>query len=464
MLRRNKRKRGGDQRLARVLGPFEAFAMVVSAVLGTSIFIVPAAVAAQVPFFAGIAGVWIAGGLFSLAGALTYAELGAMLPLAGGGYVYLDRAFGKLLSFLFVWTDFILVRAGAAAAISVGFAIYVSAVVPRPSGITMTAWRASIAIGLILVLGLLNVLGTKLSGLVQVAGTIFKAGAILLMIALPLVLFRHVHADYLRPVFPADWSGHTSEGLSAALVPVIWSYGGWDQLGHMAEEVKQPEKYLVRGFGFGLAFITMLYVGAAIAIHLVFPIHQVAGSEAIGSDFFRALMGSPGVALITGVVMFSGMTSAHMALMSGSRSCFAIGRGGLFPGWFGRLDPKFGTPANAVMALSGWACLLVLGNAVFGGTRPLYIILVTYVMFGLLLFGGLIFAAAIRLRSLHPDWERPYKVWGYPVTPLASMAVTVYLLWTMLRTSPHESFAALGIILLGVPVFLVRRGATVKSF
>jgi APA family basic amino acid/polyamine antiporter len=153
--------------------------------------------------------------------------------------------------------------------------------------------------------------------------------------------------------------------------------------------------------------------------------------------------------------MFSAVTSAHMALMSGSRACFAIARGGLFPASLARLHPRLDTPAPAIVFITLWSALLVLGNALFRiGSRPLYTVLITYVMFGLLLFGGLICAAAIRLRVRHPEWKRPYRTWGYPVTPLASILITVFLLITMLTTSPWEACSALIVILLGWPVYV----------
>lgn len=443
-----------SRKLSRTLGPFEAFSLVVSSVLGTSIFLVPSTVAGEAPFVAGIAAVWLAGGLFSLAGALTYAELGAMLPEAGGGYVYLEKAFGPLASFLFVWTDTLLVRAGAAAAVSVGFAAYASAALPAFGEWSTGVREAMIAIGLLLFLGLLNVLGTRLSGMVQVAGTIFKAGAVVLMIALPWLVSRRHGAGSMQPVLPAQWSWSVWQGMMAAMVPVLWSYGGWDQLSHMAEEVRDPDKSLPRAFGLGMALVAVLYTGAALAIQRVFAMPQVANSHAIGSDFFRVLLGSPGVVFITAVVTFAGITSAHMALMSGSRSCFAIARGGLFPAWLGRVHPRFDTPAPAIVAITLWACLLVAFNAVFRvGSRPLYAVLISYVMVGLLLFGGLIFAAAIRLRVLHPEWRRPYRVWGYPATPIVSIVVTVFLLVTMLETVPWEAGGALVVILLGWPAY-----------
>jgi APA family basic amino acid/polyamine antiporter len=296
-------------------------------------------------------------------------------------------------------------------------------------------------------------LGTRLSGMVQVLGTLLKAGALVMMIALPWLILRHVHAEYLQPMLPMRWTAAVWQGLLAAMVPVIWSYGGWDQLSHMAEEVRRPEKNIARAFGFGLACVAVLYAGAALAIHTAFPIAAVASSQAIGVDFFRGLLGSPGGVLITVVVMFSALTSAHVALMSGSRSCFAIARDGLFPARLALLHPRFGTPANAVIALTTWASLLVAANALWGGTRPLYLTLVTYVMFGLVLFGALICAAAIHLRRAHPEWNRPYRTWGYPFTPLASILISVFLLWAMLSTSPGESFAALAIILAGWPVY-----------
>ena len=222
-----------------MLGPVEALCVVVGTVIGSGIFIVPAGVARDVPAIGPIVLVWVVGGVFSAAGALTLAELAAMLPQAGGPYVYLREAYGPLPAFLFGWTEFLVMRAGSMATLAAAFARYFALNVPPPAGITREVWQAGAAVGALAVVTTVNVLGTAWGGRLQVAGTLLKVGGVLALIGLPFVLGGHDAAN-LTPVWPAKFGTAWLPGMMAAMVGVLWAYDGWVNLTPLAEEVRDP--------------------------------------------------------------------------------------------------------------------------------------------------------------------------------------------------------------------------------
>src|SRR4051812_24767737 len=216
----------GETTLPRVLGPIEALCVVVGSVIGSGIFIVPAEVARELPAMGPIILVWIVGGLFSAAGALTLAELGAMIPRAGGPYVYLREAYGDLPAFLFGWTEFLIVRAGSMATLAAAFARYFSQLVPAPQGLRGEVWQAVAAVAAIAAVTTVNVLGTALGGKLQVAGTAIKVGGVLTLIVLPF-LVGGADVARLSPTWPPAFSGSLLAGMMAAMVGVLWAYDGW---------------------------------------------------------------------------------------------------------------------------------------------------------------------------------------------------------------------------------------------
>jgi basic amino acid/polyamine antiporter, APA family len=470
------------QRLPRLLGLAEALSVVVGGVIGASIFIVPSAVAQNVPFFGGVLLVWIIGGLISFAGALTLAELAAVLPRAGGGYAYIHEALGALPAFLFAWTDTLLIRAGAIAAISFGFGLYCSKLVQAPFELHSEVWQAIMAILLVATLAALNVVGTQVGARVQVAGTLLKCGGLGFAIVIPFLFSRHATVLTLGPCWPRKADLGILGGMLAATVPVLWSYGGWEQLGHLGEEVREPGKNLPKGLGIGMALVAVFYLGVTVAIHMVLPIRQVAASDAVGADFFQRILGPCGTYLISVVVMGSAVLSANAALLCGPRSCFALARDGLSPKWLASIHSRYRTPANAILLTAACSIALVClsagivsihfpSNPSDGPTifrligslsnvlrrKPLYEILVSYAMLGFLIFNALMVVSAFVLRAKHPDWLRPYRTWGYPVTPLLNLSATVFLLFSMLWTSPFEVLTGGTIVALGIPVFLIYR-------
>jgi amino acid transporter len=476
----------GEVKLARVLGPVDAFCVVVGCVIGSGIFLVPASVAHEVPYLGGIIVVWIVGGLFSAAGALTLAELGAMMPHAGGPYVYLRAAYGVIPAFLFGWAEFTVVRTGSMATLAAAFARYFEQLLPAAGGVHPRVWQAAAAVAAIAVVTAVNMLGTRRGGTLQVVGTVLKVGGILALIGLPLVLNRG-SISHLGPMGPGPGAGSLWTGMMAAMVSVLWAYDGWLNVAPLAEEVREPGRNIPRALILGMAALIALYLGMTLAYHYVLPMAEVAEAnreegateKAIAAVYCRELLGRYGVVAISLVVMCSTFISLNGNALTGPRAYFAMARDGLLPRGLGRVHPRFHTPSNAVLAQGLWSIVLVvLGTALIVypppapadrwtsplfrpllvawttlNQTPLYDLLYTYVIFGATIFYMLTIASVFVLRARQPDLPRPYRTWGYPWTPLLYVVAGFLLLGNMLvdPQSRVQSIVGLGLILIGLP-------------
>jgi basic amino acid/polyamine antiporter, APA family len=476
--------------LPRVLGPAAAFCVVVGSVIGSGIFLVPAKIATDVPFMSGIIMVWVIGGLFSGAGALTLAELGAMLPRAGGLYVYLRVAYGALPAFLFGWVEFLIVRSGSMATLAAAFAIYFAGLVKAPASIRHEVWQAGAATMAIAVVTAVNVLGTRRGGTLQVVGTILKVGGVVILIALPILLGAGSGAN-LTPMWPSTGAGSIFHGIMAAMVSVLWAYDGWTNVTPLAEEIREPGRNIPRALIWGMAVLIALYLSTTLAYHYVLPMDDIKHASSSKEDFRHAvaalycerLCNWPGVVGVSLLVMCSTFISLNGNALTGPRAYFAMARDGVFPAGLCRIHPRFQTPANAVLSQGIWAIILTVAGTfliivkpdVAPGlptlilaawkklnATPLYDLLYSYVIFGANLFYMLAISSVFVLRIRQPDLPRPYRTWGYPLTPLLYVAAALLLLGNMVadHQSRVQSLAGIGIILLGVPAYwLFRRSA-----
>jgi len=461
------------KRLPAVLSPWQAMGVVIGGTIGASIFLVPSIIAQRVPFLAGALGIWLIGAAIAFAGVLTFSELSAMLPEAGGGYAYIRAAMGSMFGFLFAWTDAFLIRSGAAAAISFTFGIYFAQILAPPASIALPLWEGGAAISLIALLAVLNCFGARAGAGVQVAGMLMKTVALASALLLPLLLWHG--PNYLKAApFLAPNGVAVGASLLAAMTPVMWTFAGWEQLAHLGEEIRDPGLNLPRVFAGGLTAIAVLFLMVAVGIHYVLPWDAVAKSDAVGADLFRALFGPAGVRVISTVILLSAVVTANGAILAGSRAAFAVARDGDAPQWLGRVNQRFQAPANGVMAIAGWAIVLIaLSVAAMAfpapaswpefvrsawhalQRRPLFDVLISYVMFGYLLFQGLVSLSLILLRRSHPEWNRPFRVPGYPITPIASIAATIFLMVAVGRSNSVEVFAGLCLIAAGLPVWWI---------
>lgn len=471
----------GETKLPRVLGPVAAFCVVVGSVIGSGIFIVPAGVAKNVPFLGGIAFVWVIGGLFSMAGALTLAELSAMLPSAGGPYVYLREAFGRLPAFLFGWTEFLVIRTGSIATLAAAFGLNFAILIPAKFGLNFVAWQTLAAVAAIITLATVNVLGTRFGGRVQVVGTSLKIGALVTMIVLPFVLGK-ADPGLLTPIGPPSVNTGIFTGIMAAMISVLWTYDGWVNAASLAEEIRDPGRNIPRALILGMFALIAIYLGMTLVYHLVLPLGEVisppldnGAPRIVSANFLQHLIGDRGKVMIALVIMASTFITLNGNALSGPRAYFAMARDGLFPKGLCKIDPRHQTPANAIIAQTVWAVILMVSASTFllieppsGGLpsvidsawarlheKPLYDVLYTYVIFGGTIFYGLAIMSVFVLRAKRPDLHRPYKTWGYPYTPLLYCAASLLLLGSMLKESPGESLAGLAIVGLGLPAFLV---------
>jgi basic amino acid/polyamine antiporter, APA family len=477
-------------KLPRVLGPVQAFCVVVGSVIGSGIFLVPAAVADNIPFMGGIVLVWVIGGLFSGAGALTLAELGAMLPQAGGLYVFLRVAYGALPAFLFGWVEFLVVRSGSMATLAAAFARYFSQVAPPPAAIPAKVWQAGAAVLAMATVTLVNVMGARRGGGLQVVGTALKLGGIAVMMILPFALGAGTTANF-TPIWPKAMSGSIVTGMMTAMVSVLWAYDGWTNVTPLAEEIRDPGRNIPRSLILGMAVLIAVYLGMTLAYHYVLPMHEIRQASRDSSDFERAtaavyckqLLGNPGVWAISILVMISTFISLNGNALTGPRAYFAMARDGLFPAGLCRVSPRFQTPANAILAQGIWAILLTVAGTLLVmippseanhalpdwllaawktlNETPLYDLLYTYVIFGANIFYMLAIASVFVLRVRRPDLNRPYRTLGYPLTPLLYVAAALLLLGNMLVDVKTRipSLVGLGIIVLGLPAFAVFRGS-----
>ncbi len=470
-----------SQRLPRVLGPWAALSVIVGSVIGSGIFIVPARVAAEIPSIGPILLAWVLGGLFSLAGALTLSELAAMLPRAGGPYVYLREAYGRLPAFLFGWTEFLVIRSGSIATLAAAFALYASRlpIFGTPTGWHPALWQSALACVAMTLVAIVNIVGTRWGGGLQVAGTVLKVGALGTMIVLPFVLGK-AGVGRLTPVVPASFDFDFLRHFMVAMVGILWAYDGWVNTSNLAEEIRNPGRNIPLSLIGGTLILIGLYVAMTLAYHLVLPMDEIAlastekGSpRAVSADFCGRLLGAMGITLISVVVMISTFISLNGNALSGPRAYFALARDGLFPAFLARIHPRFETPARAIAAQTLWAILLTIAGTlpiVFPasetagqggiagawrklGETPLYDLMYTYVIFGATIFYALSIFSVFVLRRKRPDLERPYRTWLYPATPIVFLVGAAILLTSMLLQQPFESLSGLGVVAVGVVAY-----------
>jgi len=457
-----------EPHLVRGLGPVEATLLVVGTVIGSGIFLTPA----EIGRTAGVYGlgvillVWVIGGLLSLAGALAFAELGAMFPRSGGQYVFLREAFGPLWAFLYGWMEFWVARSGSIAVLAVAFATGATAFVPLdPTGVRWVAFLA------VMVLTLVNYVGVRAGGAVQVVFTAVKVGALGALVVCAFAL-PGGSAQNWTPVWTDP--GSTGSGfwgaVGAAMIAVLWSYDGWTNGAAVSEEVQSPQRTVPRALLGGTALIMAIYLAVNLAYHYVLPLAEVQRSQLVGADVARLLFGDVGGALVSAAVMVSTFGAANGVLLTGPRIFYAMARDGVFFHDLARLHPRFRTPDRAILLQGFWAGVLVLvpfsdlAREYLGWQMraQLFEQLLTFVVFGSWLFYGMGVSALVVLRLKRPQQERPYRAWGYPVVPFLFVATAAAFVVHTLNHSPRESLAGLGVILLGLPAYAWwRRRATI---
>ena len=445
--------KNNSPKLDRQLGLFDSTMMVVGIVIGSGIFMTTGLMADALPSASLILIVWLLGGLQMLAGALTYAELGAAMPKAGGQYVYLREAYGSLPAFLFGWVAFIAYLTGTNAAIAVAVAEHLGSFYPSISthNIVIGFDYFSIsggqifAISLILILSFINYLGILFGKWIQNVFTILKIGSILFFALAGLFISTGNHIDF--SINPTSMSiGSILTGMGIALVAVTWTVGGWEYVTFAAGEIKNPKKNLPLALIIGTVVILVLYIMINIAYLKVLPMDSLIGELKVGEATAKSLYG-PGIAgAFVVVVIISMFGSLNGNILVGPRISYAMAKDKLFFSKAADVHPKFHTPGNAIMIQGVWASVLALS-----GTFEEIITLVVFVNFMMWIAAS---STVFVLRKKQPELERPYKVWGYPYVPAFFIIFSSAIMINTFFESPQQSLMGIGLTLLGIPAYL----------
>ena len=430
-----------EKSLPRAIGQLASTALVVGTIIGSGIFLVPHNVAEYVGSVGSLYLVWVVGGLLSLAGALSLAELGAATPEAGGIYVYLRQAYGKLIAFLYGWAMLLVVESGGIATLAVAFSIYSANFFP------FTPFQQKVvATGVIALLTIVNILGVRKGAAVQT--TFMFAKLVGLAIVVGFALFSSgIHP--LPSVLPLPTEHTTWSSFGVALVGVLWAYHGWHHLSYAAGEVKDPGRVLPRSFLWGMLVIILVYFSANFAYLRVLSLGALAEHQRVAARAMEVLAGPRGAALVSALILCSIFGALNGNILGGARVLYAMARDGVFFGAVGRVHSRYETPSLALVIQGVWAAIL----ATSGTYEQLY----TYVIFTAWVFYAGAILAVVLLRRRLPNLERPYRVWGYPFLPLAFSAAALIIVANTLFRSPRESIVGLALVLVGVPIYFAWR-------
>jgi amino acid transporter len=446
--------------LLRALGLREGIALQIGMIIGSGIFIVPAAIAGHLRAMGPILLVWTIGGLLVLFGSLTLAELSALLPQAGGPYVYLRRSFGPLWAFLYSWNHFFINAAGSIAAIAVAFATYLGTFIPwisparlffrisfsvfgQPQTIDFGGIQAT-AIAAIGLLTWVNVRGVKLGGRVM---SVFTAAKIVALLALIIAAFASGKgsAAHFLPWWPAAGTKDLLSSFGLSMIAVLWAYDGWISVTLNAGEIKNPERNVPLSLILGTLAVIALYIGANLAYAYILPLDAVAGSPRIAADVARVVLGPFGASLIVLGILCSTFGTINGSLMSNPRAIYAAGADGTFARAFGRIHPRFRTPSVAILTMGAWGSFLTLSGK--------YEQIISYVVFGSWAFYALTALSVIVLRRKMPDAPRPYKAWGYPYATLLLVAVTGWFLYNTVVKDTRNAVIGIVLLLASLPFY-----------
>jgi APA family basic amino acid/polyamine antiporter len=459
---------------------FDAMSLVVGSMIGSAIFLALPIMARQVPSPAVLIGLWIFGGLFTVLGANCCAELAAMMPRAGGQYVFLREAFGDLWAFLFGWTQFLIIQTGTNAAVAIAFAKYLGSVVPgcgendvlatiplggllpaalrvqMPGGLECLSINSAqvVASMVIVLLTAVNIRGLREGVWVQNVFTVLKVAALAALIVAG--LWRGIGSPHFIP--PSPPLSHPQvlgagflAGLALALSKALFAYDAWYTVTFVAEEVHDSKRTLPLSLLWGTVIVAVVYVLANLAYLAVLPIDQIAGVEddrvavAVGT----ALFGNLGATLVIIAVLVSTFGCLNGLILGGARLCFGMARDGLFLRGCAKLHPRAGTPATALV-YQGMVSVALTFSGSYSG-------LLTYTMFGSVLFTGLMVAAVYRLRFKQPHVSRPYRCWGYPFTPALHLLMCLAFLAYVIEGNPLASGIGVLLMLSGVPFYAIWR-------
>lgn len=455
--------------LVRGLTLTDTTALVVGTVIGTGVFLKTAIMAQDVGSPMMVLAAWVAAGLLSLAGALTYAELGAMLPHAGGEYVYLRHAYGETTAFMFGWMRFAVAGSGSVAILGTGFATFLSAVFPLTTvwaerqftflGQTIN-WRLGtlqlVAVTVILLFAAINCLAVAFGGKVQSVLTVLKIAGIAIVVGGVFLFSKGATWDHLAtPGGGAALGGFAAFGT--AMLAALWAYDGWNNMPMAAGEVQNPGRNIPRALILGMIVVTVIYCLANLAYFYALPFAEVVTSSStryrdalpVATKAAQTFLGNYGGRIVSIAFILSAMGALNGSILSNARVPYAMAHDGLFFSRMARLHAVSRVPVWAILIQSSWACILALSGT--------FDQLTDYVIFASWIFYGLVTSSVFVLRRKMPAAERPYRTIGYPLVPLVFVLVALWLVINSLFTRPVEAFVGLALIALGLPVYLYFR-------
>ncbi len=444
--------------LERRLGRYDAAAIIVSNVIGGGILFTPPQVAAAVPNALIFLSTWIAGGMLAFAGAMAYAELAALRPRAGGEYVYLREAYGPVWAFLTGWTSFVAGFSGAIATSAVVLAFYVGRFVPAAGsatplftlpvlpGLIHLTFSPQTVVALAAIWGLawVHLRGVGPGRLVGNVLATLKVAAFVLFIACG---FSFGAGDLANVAQPGPW---VPGGWLLALIPVMFTYSGWNAAAYVAEEIREPGTNVPKALAMGTAAVIAIYLLVNTLYLFVFPVAELASVRGSVLDVIAERLLGTAAGDVMGVVSIVSLLASISAMtFAGPRVYFAMARDGVFFKRAAQVHARYRTPSTAIMAQAAWSSVLVLSASAD--------VLVNYTGFAIVLFSGVAVFAVFVLRHRHPDAERPFRAWGYPVAPALYVLVSAAILTNGLLRTPGPTGAGILIIAAGVPLFLLFR-------
>jgi basic amino acid/polyamine antiporter, APA family len=457
----------------KAISRLDATALVVGSMIGSGIFIVSAEILREVHAPGLLLVVWAVSGAVTLMGALTYGELAAMFPNAGGNYIYLREGISPLIGYLYGWTLFVVIQSGTIAAVAVAFARFTAVFwpglspdvflgstlhLPKPLGdvaVGLSPQRL-LAVASVALLTWINVRGVRTAAIIQTSLTAIKTGALAALILLGLSIGRH--ADALAANFGANFwaTGGVAVGVAAvgaAMVGSLFSMDAWNNVGFAGSELKQPERDLPLAMAGGVLIVTVLYLLANVAYLNVLPAAAIATApqDRVGTAALQAILGPPGLKLMAAAIMISTFGCNNGLILSGARVYYAMARDDLFFKSAGALHPRYKTPAAALVVQAVWTGLLCLSGT--------YTQLLNYVIFAALLFYMLTAVGLFALRVKRPDMPRPVRAPGYPWLPALYLVATAAIAADLLTQDTTRTYSALGlgVVVLGVPVYFAWR-------
>lgn len=428
----------------RALGPFDATMVVIGGIIGSGIFINSYIVAERLNTPLLVLGAWMAGGAIALAGAFSYAELGAIFSKAGGQYVYLREGLHPLAGFLYGWAMLLLIESGAIAAVAITFATYALHLVGGPE-----AARVPLAIAALVVLSIVNYLGVKPGSRVLNVFVVLKVAALAILVGAG--AFAASHAGWFttgRTVAGASGSGSVAIAFGAALVPILFSYGGWQNVTYIGEEIENPKRNLPLAIIAGTIAVVLIYVSVNVVYLRALGLEGLANTTAPAAEAARRMFGASGDLFVSGAIAISTFGFLDLSILAPTRVYYAMAADGVFAPALSRLHPRFRTPSLAIIVQSTWSCILALTGT--------YEQLLNYVVFADWIFFGLTVSTVLMFRRSYPLEQRPadaFRAPGYPYLQIAFSTIAAAVVLSVVLAAPAAAGKGAVLIALGVPVY-----------